>query len=248
MGESAQIVAVLKRSLKARGTTYRDLARAIGLSEASVKRIFAEETFTLERLEQVCAAAGLTIAELVRLSSPQTGPGGGQQLTLAQEQALAADPRVLACFYLLLNGRQPTAIATELDLTEREVRRALVRLDAAKLIALQPKLKVRLRTPNVISWRTDGPVRRLYEQQVKSEFLTSDFTERNELIEFGSAELSAASARILARKAEMLAREFADLAALDAGLPRDQKRSMGMLLALRPWVFSMYDGLRRKGS
>ena len=204
--------------------------------------------FTLERLEQVCAAAGLTIAELVRISNSHAAPSGGQQLTLAQEQALAADPRVLACFYLLLNGRQPNAIATELDLTEREVRRVLVRLDAAKLIALQPKLKVRLRTSNVISWRTDGPVRRLYEQQVKSEFLNSDFAERNELIEFGSAELSDASARILARRVELLAREFAELAALDAGLPRVQKRSMGMLLALRPWVFSMYDGLRRKGS
>jgi DNA-binding Xre family transcriptional regulator len=248
MSESAQIVAVLKRSLKARGTTYRDLARAVGLSEASIKRIFSEETFTLERLERVCAAAGLTIAELVRIANPQTGASGGQQLTLAQEQALAADARVLACFYLLLNGRQPSAIAAELDLTEREVRRVLVKLDAAKLIALQPKLKVRLRTSNVISWRIDGPVRRLYEQQVKSEFLRPDFAGRNELIEFGSAELSDASARVLARKAEMLAREFAQLAALDAGLPRDQKRSMGMLLALRPWVFSMYDGLRRKGS
>lgn len=34
MSECAQIIAVLKRSLKARGTTYRDLARAVGLSEA----------------------------------------------------------------------------------------------------------------------------------------------------------------------------------------------------------------------
>jgi hypothetical protein len=49
------------------------------------------------------------------------------------------------------------------------------------------------------------------------------------------------------RKVEALAREFADLAALDASLPDTERRSMGMLLALRPWVFSMYAGLRRKG-
>lgn len=246
MSESAQIVAVLKRSLKARGTTYRDLARAVGLSEASIKRIFSEGTFTLERLEQICAAAGLSIAELVKLASPQAS-AAGQQLTLAQEQALAADAHVLSCFYLLLNGREPNAIGAELNLNERELRRALVRLDAAKLIELLPKLKVRLRTSNVISWRSDGPVRRLYEQQVKSEFLRAEFTGRNELLQFGSAELSAASAQILARKAEALAREFAELAALDARLPDDQKRSMGLLLALRPWVFSMYDGLRKRG-
>ena len=56
-----------------------------------------------------------------------------------------------------------------------------------------------------------------------------------------------ASARILARKIEMLARDFADLAALDASAPDEQKRSMGFMLALRPWVFSMYQGLRSQG-
>lgn len=246
MSECAQIVTVLKRSLKARGTTYRDLAAALGLSEASIKRIFAEETFSLARLEQICTALGLSIVEVARMAAQQT-TAGSQQLTIEQEETLATDSRLLACFHLLLNGREPPAIATELDLPERELRRLLVKLDAAKLIQLQPKLKVRLRTSNVISWRSNGPVRRLYEQQVKTEFLQADFTGRHESISFASAELSEASAKILTRKAEMLARDFAELAALDAGLPDEDKRSMGLLLALRPWVFSMYDGLRKKG-
>lgn len=245
MSESAQIVAVLKRSLKARGTTYRDLASAVGLSEASIKRIFAEETFSLARLEQICTALGLSIVEVARMAAQQTTLGS-QQLTIEQEEMLASDSRLLACFHLLLNGHEPPGIASELDLPERELRRLLVKLDAAKLIELQPKLKVRLRTSNVISWRTNGPVRRLYEQQVKMEFLQSDFTARHESISFASAELSDASAKILTRKAEVLARDFAELAALDAGLPDEDKRSMGLLLALRPWVFSMYDGLRKK--
>jgi DNA-binding Xre family transcriptional regulator len=234
----------LKRSLKARGTTYRDLAQAIGLSEASVKRIFAEETFSLARLEQICTALGLSIAEVARMAAQQTS--GGQQLTLEQEQVLASDWHLLACFHLLLNGHQAVNIGRELDLPERQFRGLLVKLDAAKLIELQPKLKVRLRTPNVIAWRSDGPVRRLYEQQVKSEFLQADFAGRHELINFVSAELSEASAKILTRKAEVLARDFAELAALDAGLADKEKRSTGLLLALRPWVFSMFDGLRKK--
>jgi transcriptional regulator with XRE-family HTH domain len=246
MSESAQIVAVLKRSLKARGTTYRDLARTLGLSEASVKRIFAEETFSLARLEQICTALGLSIVEVARMAAQQTSQGG-QQLSIEQEEVLAEDSRLLACFHLLLNGHNASYIARELDLSERELRRLLVKLDAARLIQLQPKLKVRLRTSNVISWRSDGPVRRLYERRVKQEFLQSDFTGTNESLSFASAELSEASAKILARKVDMLARDFAELAALDAGLPSSEKRSMGLLLALRPWVFSMYDGLRRKG-
>lgn len=246
MSECAQIIAVLKRSLKARGTTYRELAQAVGLSEASVKRIFAEETFSLARLEQICTALGLSIVELARMAAQQTTPGG-QQLTIEQEEALAGDSCLLACFHLLLNGRNAASIATELDLAERDLRRLLVKLDAARLIELQPKLKVRLRTSNVISWRSNGPVRRLYERQVKQEFLQAEFTGRHESLGFASAELSDASAKILTRKAEALAHDFAELAALDAGLPSNEKRSMGLLLALRPWVFSMYAGLRRKG-
>lgn len=245
MSECAQIIAVLKRSLKARGTTYRDLAQAIGLSEASIKRIFAEETFSLARLEQICTALGLSIAEVARMAAQQT-TSDASQLTLEQEQVLASDWHLLACFHLLLNGRQPADIGRELDLAERQLRGLLVKLDAAKLIELQPKLKARLRTPNVIAWRSNGPVRRLYEQQVKTEFLQAEFTGRQELINFASAELSEASAKILRRKTELLARDFAELAALDAGLADKEKRSMGLLLALRPWVFSMFDGLRKK--
>ena len=245
MSECAQIIAVLKRSLKARGTTYRDLAQAIGLSEASIKRIFAEETFSLARLEQICTALGLSIAEVAGMAAQQT-QSGGQQLTLEQEQVLASDWHVLACFHLLLNGHPAAEIGRELNLHERQLRSLLVKLDAARLIELQPKLKVRLRTSNVIAWRSDGPVRRLYEQQVKTEFLQAEFTGRHELINFVSAELSDASAKMLTRKAEMLARDFAEFAALDAGLPDKEKRSIGLLLAFRPWVFSMFDGLRKK--
>jgi DNA-binding Xre family transcriptional regulator len=245
MSESAQIVVALKRSLRARGMTYRDLAAAIGLSEASIKRIFASGTFSLERLEQICAALGLSIAELARVAAQQS-TDGGEALTIEQEEVLAGDSRLLTCFHLLLNGRQPTAIAAELDLSDRELRRLLVKLDAAKLIELQPKLKVSLRTSNVIAWRSNGPVRRVYEQKVKAEFLQSDFNGRHEHVRFCSAELSEASAKILTRKAEALARDFSELAALDAASRDKEKRSIGLLLALRPWVFSIYDGMRKK--
>lgn len=69
VSESAQIIEVLKRTLKSRGITYRDLARRIGLSEASVKRIFSAETFTLERLETICMAMGMSMSEIVRMAS-----------------------------------------------------------------------------------------------------------------------------------------------------------------------------------
>ncbi len=90
MSESARIIDVLKRTLKTRGLTYRDIAGKVSLSEASIKRVFAEETFTLQRLEKICTAIGMTVGELVRMAS-ETHDANSQYLTLEQEQLLAAN-------------------------------------------------------------------------------------------------------------------------------------------------------------
>jgi transcriptional regulator with XRE-family HTH domain len=243
MSESAQIIDVLKRNLKSRGLTYRDLAKRVGLSEASVKRVFAEETFTLQRLEKICAAIGMTMAELMRTAAD--GDARSTLLSFEQEQMLASNPKLLACFYLLLNGHAASEVMTRLELNERELRSLFVKLDTARLIELMPRLKTRLRVGPIVTWRTDGPVHRLYEAQVKAEFLRADFASAREALHFRSAELSEASARILNRKLEQLAQEFADYAALDVSLPAKEKHSVAMLLAFRPWVFSMFGGLRR---
>jgi DNA-binding Xre family transcriptional regulator len=242
VSESAAIIEVLKRSLKTRGLTYRDLAKKVGLSEASIKRVFSEETFTLQRLETVCSAIGISVSELVRIAA-DTREARSQYLSLEQEQLLAGDLRLFACFYLLLNGRSSAEIQERMALTERELRSLYVKLDATRLIELQPRLKARLRVGPVITWRADGPMHRVYEQRVKSEILQHDFRGPDEALHFRSAEISEASARILARKLEQLARDFAELAALDVGLPIAEKQGVALLMAFRPWVFSMFSTL-----
>jgi len=242
VSESAQIIEALKRSLKTRGLTYRDIAARVGLSEASIKRVFSEETFSLQRLAAICDAIGLSMSELVRIAVDAKEPRS-QFLSLEQEQVLAGSSRLLACFYLLLNGRSSQEIAARLAITERELRELYVKLDAARLIELQPRLKARLRVGPVISWRSDGPVHRVYEKQVKSEFLQSEFQGALEALHFRSAELSEASTKILLRKLEQLARDFAELATLDVNVPAGQKHNVAMLMAFRPWIFSMFNGI-----
>jgi transcriptional regulator with XRE-family HTH domain len=100
MSETSQLVAALKQLLKAKGVTYRDIGRALKLSEASVKRIFAAESFSLERLEEICRSLDLTIYELTRFA--RAGESGQPSvLSEAQEKSLAQDPlapySVLAC-------------------------------------------------------------------------------------------------------------------------------------------------------
>jgi DNA-binding Xre family transcriptional regulator len=243
MNETKALVDALKRSLRSRGITYRKLGHCVGLSESSVKRLFAERSFTLARLERICAVLDMSVADLVRMASGAR-PAQPHSLTLEQERTLASDSTLLALFYLLLNGRSVDESARRLRLAPRTLRALLARLASARLLDLDGKRGVRLHAKPPIAWRPDGPVRKLYERQVRAEFLQGKFDGASEALTFHSAELSPASIRILLRKLERLAADFADLAALDMHLPAREKTSVAVLLACRPWVFSMFSAYR----
>ena len=68
MKQSNQWVDTLKRCLKARGLTYKDVARKLKLSEASIKRLFSERSFTLQRLEQICLMMYMSFSDLAHIN------------------------------------------------------------------------------------------------------------------------------------------------------------------------------------
>ncbi len=246
MTETQRMLDTLKRCLRARGMSYGRLGRALGLSESSVKRLFSDKSFSVARLERVCRAIDMSIADLSRLAGGEAVPEAPQgfTLTLEQERTLAGHASLLAFFYLLLNGHAVEAVAERLNLSERATRNFLAKLAAAGLIEIRGRKQIRLHARLPLAWRPEGPVRKLYERQVRAEFLRSEFSARHEALSFHSAELSPASVRILMRKLDKLAADFADLAALDVGLPSRDKMSIAMLLATRPWVFSMFSAYR----
>ena len=121
MDETHQLVDALKRCVKVRGLTYRTLASRIGLSEASVKRIFAERSFTVRRLEQVCKAMDMSVTELIRMIDRSAS--AVTMLSVEQETALARDPALLSYFYLLLNGWLDTQILREYEFDQAQLER-----------------------------------------------------------------------------------------------------------------------------
>lgn len=245
MGDTTRIILALKRALRARGITYAMLAKRITLSEPSVKRILSRGSLSLPRLERICEATGISLEELIRPASSEA-PESASTLSAIQETALAADPRLLACFYLLTNGHPPREVAAELGADEKQLRRWLVKLDNLHLVELRARLGARLRVRPPISWREDGPIRRTYEQQVREEFMRSGFQAQDEVLHFRSAEMSEASRMVLQRKLAKLTADFNELAELDRHLPGRDKRSVALMMACRPWVWSMFDGLRRR--
>jgi DNA-binding Xre family transcriptional regulator len=243
MSDTAAVVGALKQALKGRGMTYRDVARGLGLSEASVKRLFSRNDFTLERLERVCALLELSLNDLLRLA--EAGQSVISELTDAQERELMADRKLLLMAILVVNGWTYEQILGHYTLSAQEVVGYLVRLDRLKLIDLLPRNRIRLRISRNFTWRKGGAIEQYFEQQVAGEFLRHRFEGQNALRRFVFGVLSKRSMALLRRRLEQVVREFNDLHREDLQLPPAARRGTSLLLAARRWAPSVFADLER---
>lgn len=242
MLERERLLAALKQLLKERGWRYADLAAAVGVSEPTIKRILSTGRMDLDRLERICEALEIDFFELARAASATRE--SRRLLTLRQEQALADAPRLMMVFHLLCQGWRSEAIAADYAMAPAELLQLLARLDGVGLIELLPGDRVRLRAARDFSWRDDGPVRARYLGAASREFMQDAFAAQEALLALEVRELGDASIAALRRKLERLVVEFREAADADVSLPRERRRSVGMLAAMRPWVFSIADSLR----
>ncbi len=245
MANAEQLVSTLKKLLKARGKTYADLACGLNLSEASIKRLFSEKTFTLQRLEDICRLLDTDLFELARMARGESE--SLRQMTVAQEALLASDRKLLAVFYLLLNNRDMAGILRDYELSEPECIRLLVKLDRAGLLELLPGNRVRMKVSRHVRHRPEGPLRQKLGAAMVDDFLSVRFDEQGGHFRFEAGELSATSAATLQRKLDRLAAEFYELSELDTHLPPEQRSFYGIALGLRPWSSAAeISGLKRR--
>ena len=239
MPEANALREAIKRQLKARGMTYSDLARAIGVSEPTVKRQLSRGGITLERLERICEALDTDFSELAR--SSERDRALPMRLEMAQERALAREPRLMLVFHLLCNDWRAEDIRARHGIPAHEMTLLLARLDRHGLIELQPGNRVRLRVSRRFTWRRNGPVLRRHGPRAIEEFLKGDFRRDPALLRLETRELSLRSMALLARRLERVAQEVHELAEADAMLPEDRRHNAGLVIGFRPWRFSLIE-------
>ena len=120
-----------------------------------------------------------------------------------------------------------------------------VALGEAAVDIVLPNNKIRLLVGDDFRWIPDGPIERFIQQKAQRDFLNSSFHKVDALRLFMTVTFSKASAEALLRKLEGMASELADLHKQDARVPVREKRHFGVLMAMRPWEFSAFKGLRR---
>ncbi len=241
-----ELIAALKRLLKAQGITYAALAQQLQLSEAAVKRMFSRQALNLQRLEEICDGLHIGLADLAAEAQHGTAPLA--ELDIEHEQALVADPALLLVLYLLLNRWNEAEVLAKYRFSQPEWVLLLTRLDRMGVIELQPGNKYRVRTARNFRWRRNGPMERFFRTQLLPDFFARDFAGENESLLLLSGMMSVASAARLQRRMDESASEFDLLMAQDAGLPAAHRVGVSLVLGKRPWKLQLFEPLRRSNS
>ncbi|MBI9076436.1 MAG: helix-turn-helix transcriptional regulator [Desulfatibacillum sp.] len=245
MSQTTQLLSTLKLYIKAKGMTYKDLAREMNLSLTSIKRLFSQESFTMKRLEAVCRILDLELFDLVMMDKKRRFQGE-QKLTWEQETALAEDEHFLFFFFFLVQGFTVFDILTEYQYTEQQARDYLIRLDKLGLIELHANNQVRVLVASNIFWNHDGPLSRSNKTTFMTDLMNHPFDRPNQRLGYYPGILTGDSYKIILRKVDELLAQFNELAEMDANLPLKNRRSVGLMVGLRPWYYRKMAELRRK--
>ena len=243
MGEIGQLIRTIKKRLRIQGATYRDLAKALNLSEPSVKRMFASQRFTLDRLIEISNFLGFTLAELAHEAA--VSENLLHTLSEVQEAELVSDGKLLLVAICSLNHWTVKDIVNGYCLTEAECVQRLVQLDRLRLISLLPGNRVRLNVARDFDWRPKGPIRQFFRRQGLHDFTDSDFAQDDETMAFAHAMLTDTAIAKLLSDLRQLRQRFAELHEESLATPLVKRRGVGMLLAMREWEILAFRELRR---
>lgn len=235
----AELFELLKSVLKARRITYAALADRLGVSEPTIKRIFAERDCKLSRMTEICTALDLTLDDVV--SEANRVDVRPTQLTDRQEAQLAENRPAFNLLLLLLDGMTTTAIQSHYQLDASRIFDLGMTLEKVGLARVMPGDGVRLTIKAPVEFRRDGP---LHQTLVKLNMaflrraFTAHDTEHSAYLTQTRRMTQKTAQHILARLRDVQA-ELSNLARRDQlTQPEDALWSYKLGIAIAPIMFS----------
>ncbi len=241
--QTALLLQTLKKCLKAQGKTYADVAQTLDLSEASVKRMFSEQQFSLQRLDSVCHMLGIEISDLVKQMDALQAKI--EQLTHGQETEIIQDVALILVTVCVFNHWTIEDITQYFTLSQEECVAELLKLDRIGIIQLLPHNRVKLLVSPNFSWIDDGPFERFFREHVGQEYFNSSFQGEHRCLRVLNGTVSHASAAEFQRKLLRLAAEFREVVRENSTLPIESRNGVTLVLAMRNWDYGLFHHLVR---
>lgn len=246
MAQATSLILTLKRCLKAKGKTYADVAETLQLSEANVKRMFAQQQFSLQRVDTICAMLGMEMSDLMReMEAAQTRIN---QLTHQQEYEITQDLLLVLVTVCAFNHWTLEQITDYFTISEKDCMKRLLKLDRLGVIELLPENRIKLLISNHFTWIENGPFERFFREHIGQEFFNDNFKGERKRLRVLNGTLSKQSAAEFQRKLERLAHEFGDLVREDSQLPFEDRDGVTLVMAMRNWDYGLFAPLIRKST
>ncbi len=245
MAQTRQLIDTLKQALKSHGLSYSDVAKTLDLSEASVKRLFSECSFSLLRLDTICQMMSMEISDLIAMMNQRNAEAMLSGLSWQQEQEIANDTALLLVTVCVLNRWSTDELLEHYQLTVSQCVGYLVRLERLQLIELLPKNNIKLKVSANFKWLVNGPIQQFFQQKLATDFLSGGFNRSREQLIVINGMLSDEAMVVFHRKLQQLAREFDELNTQDAALSLEQRRGSTVMLATRDWQYGLFEQFRR---
>jgi transcriptional regulator with XRE-family HTH domain len=244
MPQVSSLFVNLKKELKLKGLTYKDVAEYLDLTETTVKRMFSNEDISLKRLDKICELLSIDLADLTRIGKSESR--AIEVLTEEQERQIVSDERMVAVSFLVHQGWTFDELIKHFNFTETELIRKLALLDKLGLMELLPKNKIKIKVSRHLRWRKKGPIQRYFVKHFQASFMNSFFCEENEYLRLISGMYTPLTCSIIMKKMQKLAFEIYQLSQEDMKIPLEDRIPFGVLIAARPWHAEFFNKMRRK--
>lgn len=133
----------LKRLMKRRQLTYRELAEKVGLSESGVKKLMTGSDLSIVRLSQICEALDIRLLEFTQ--SLEVRDFEDTNFSEDQQREMLRQPELFFLYWKLVFERCPLAmVKQELDFDSELLQKLLLRLDKLNLIKVFSAEKIQL--------------------------------------------------------------------------------------------------------
>lgn len=148
----------IRKAMKARNVKYADLAKALDVSEPTIKRLFQDKDCKLSRLAEICDVLDISLNDIIS-NDPRPDPSGNY-LPMKVERELSENGSLFAVLILIIDGYTLKEIATIYDVEEKSVFLYARDLEKIGLIDIMPNNRVKLTFNGPLTWNPKGPLLR----------------------------------------------------------------------------------------
>jgi DNA-binding Xre family transcriptional regulator len=243
--QSHRIFQTLKRVLKGQQVTYGMLAKKLHLSEAAIKRIFAQESCSLDRLTEICEAVDISIFDLVsaaRNTQVEEYSLGGEA-----ESFFEKNLNYFRFYRKLSHHKTLNTFRCEDRLDEASIRKYLKKLQQLGLIEVLEKDKIIFKHKGYLKVDEDSGLYRRFFKEFTPEFFSkilSSGSKDHHFLHFSTG-LMPINLNQLIQDLHQLRKKYREQGYIDQHLSKTDAESVSVVIGVGPYRIGATDLIPR---